>query len=109
MTLQPIPTAQHPTTLARLGFAVAHVIDANAPEVPDCMRKCTLWRGIADALKKAKRPLIVTGPVAVAWRLLRQQRMWPGALDSGRPAALSLITPECNSFGLALLGGASAR
>ena len=31
--------------------------------------------------------------------------MWPRLLcDAGQPAALSLIAPECNSFGLALMG-----
>ena len=39
----------------------------------------------------------------------RGERRQGACMRSARPAALSLIAPECNSFGLALLGGASAR
>ncbi|HEU5401562.1 MAG TPA: NADH-quinone oxidoreductase subunit NuoG, partial [Terriglobales bacterium] len=95
-----------PDDAARLGFAVAHEIDANAPEVPGLHEEVhAIARVIADALTKAKRPLIVSGPSCRSLAVVESAANVAKALcDSGRPAALSLLTPECNSFGLALLG-----
>jgi NADH-quinone oxidoreductase subunit G len=94
-----------PDDLARLGFAVAHAIDSESPEPPglsDTMR--ALAQRIAEALKNARRPLVISGPslcseaviqaaVNVAWALCR----------SGKPAGLSFATPECNTFGLGMM------
>jgi NADH-quinone oxidoreductase subunit G len=102
-------TAFHaaPDDLARLGFAVAHRIDPQSPDVPDLSREMeALADEIAAALAAAARPLIVSGTgcgseavvqsaANVAWALRRR----------GIPAMLSLVLPEANSLGLALLGG----
>ena len=95
-----------PDDVARLGFAVAHKIDANAPEVPGLHEEVhAMARVIADALMKAKRPLVVSGPSCRSLAVVESAANVAKALcDSGRAAALSLLTPECNSFGLALLG-----
>jgi NADH-quinone oxidoreductase subunit G len=95
-----------PDDAARLGFAVAHEIDANAPEVPGLHEEVhAMARVIADALMKAKRPLVVSGPSCRSLAVVESAANVAKALcDSGRQAALSLLTPECNSFGLALLG-----
>ena len=98
-----------PDDLARLGFAVAHAVDAEAPSVadlPDEMR--ALAEDIARALQQAERPLVVSGTTCgslavmqaaanVAWALCR----------GGQPAELCLTAPECNSLGLGLMGGHS--
>jgi NADH-quinone oxidoreductase subunit G len=96
-----------PDDLARLGFAVAHRIDPGSPEVPDLPEEVDRLAGeIASALVSAKRPLVVSGAgcgnvallqaaANVAWALCRR----------GNPAALSLVLPEANSFGLGLMEG----
>lgn len=95
-----------PDDVARLAFAVAHEIDAHAPAVPGLHEEaCAMARVIADALKKAKRPLVVSGPSCRSLAVVESAANVAKALcGSGQPARLSLITPECNSFGLALLG-----
>jgi NADH-quinone oxidoreductase subunit G len=95
-----------PDDVARLGFAVAHEIDAHAPEVPGLHEEVrAMARVIADALKKAKRPLVVSGPSCRSLAVVESAASVAKALcSSGQPAMLSLITLECNSFGLALLG-----
>lgn len=96
-----------PDDIARLGFAVAHAIDSEAPEVTDLPE--ALGRQaeqIAAALCQAQHPLVVAGTslgspavvqaaANVAWALCRL----------GKPAALSYGVTECNSLGLSLMGG----
>lgn len=95
-----------PDDVAQLGFAVAHEIDANAPEVTGIHEEAReLARGLADVLKSAKQPLVVAGPSCGSLAVIEAAANVAKALcDSGLPGKLSLITPECNSFGLALLG-----
>lgn len=97
-----------PADLARLGFAVAHALDASAPAVPDQSEAlATLVATITGALKGAQRPLVVSGcgcgdaaiidaAAAVAQALCR----------TGHPAELCFALPECNSLGAAMIGGA---
>lgn len=95
-----------PEDVARLGFAVAHEIDPEAPEVPSLPEEIRdLVRVIATALKSAKRPLVVSGPSCRSKSVIESAANVAKALcDSGHPAGLSLIAPECNSYGLALMG-----
>lgn len=54
-----------PDDLARLGFAVAHALDASAPAVEGLDAEAVaLAQRIADALLAAKRPLIIAGHFA---------------------------------------------
>jgi NADH-quinone oxidoreductase subunit G len=94
-----------PQDVARLGFAVAHALGAQAPDVPGLLDERRALAGrIAGALKNAKRPLVVSGPslrseaviqaaANVAWALCR----------TGKPATLSFTAPECNTLGLGLM------
>ncbi len=100
-----------PADLARLGFAVAHELNATSPTVPDLPDDVgTLAREIAEALKRAKRPLVVAGTgcssatviqaaANVAWALCREDHQ----------GMLSFAVPECNSLGLGLLGGGTLQ
>ena len=96
-----------PDDIARLGFAVAHELDPNAPDAPGLRgehRK--LASEIAEALKKAKRPLIISGPALGSERVIQAAAnvAW-SLLKSGRPAELCFSVPECNSIGVGLIGG----
>jgi len=94
-----------PDDLARLGFAVAHVIDASAPEVaglsPELEKIVT---DIASALVGGKNPLIVSGAGCSSQHVIEAAAQVAWALcKTDHPASLSFTTPECNSFGLALM------
>lgn len=98
-----------PDDIARLGFATAHAIDARAPDAADLpVGVRSLVQRIADALRNATHPLVLSGTslrseaviraaANVAWALHRQ----------GLPARLCFAVPDCNSLGLALMGGKS--
>ena len=95
-----------PDDVARLGFAVAHEIDPEAPEVTClCEEIRELARIVASALKSAKRPLVISGFSCRSESVIQSAANVAKALcDAGHPAGLSFIAPECNSFGLALMG-----
>ncbi|HZP89116.1 MAG TPA: NADH-quinone oxidoreductase subunit NuoG [Burkholderiales bacterium] len=100
-----------PDALVQLGFAVAHELDANAP-APDALSSDlqTFARNAAQALRDARRPLVVSGAgcrsEALLEALLHATANIALALNrQGKPASVSLVAPECNSVGLALLGG----
>lgn len=96
-----------PADLARLGFAVAAAIrgDLAAMETPT-PELHSLATAMADALKTAENPVVVSGTSLGSEAILRAAAAVAWALvDAGRPAALSLIVPECNSLGLAMMGG----
>ena len=100
-----------PEDLARLGFAVAHKLNGEAPEVqglaPELNEQAD---AIAEALRSARRPLLISGvschsqaviraTAQVAWSLTR--------LRGGAPTDVHFVVPECNSLGLAMMGGRS--
>jgi NADH-quinone oxidoreductase subunit G len=94
-----------PDDIARLGFAVAHAVEPGAPPAPDLPAEMeALAHRIAEALRSAESPLVVSGTscgskavieaaAQVAWALCRR----------GKAAKLSFCFPECNSAGLALM------
>jgi len=94
-----------PDDLARLGYAVAHALDPRAPE-PNGLTadQQAFAQRVAAALQAAKRPLVITGSslrnAAIVSAAANISRALPGC-------ALSLLVPESNSFGLALMTGAS--
>jgi NADH-quinone oxidoreductase subunit G len=98
-----------PNDVARLGFAIAHLLDKNAPAVSDLPADVrALADGIAQALQKAQRPLVISGASCNSTAIVQAAANVARALViAGLPAALSFIVPECNSFGLALMEGAS--
>jgi NADH-quinone oxidoreductase subunit G len=96
-----------PDDLARLGFAVAHEIDPQSPAVPDLPADLAVLAGeIAAALSSARRPLVVSGTGCGSEPVLRAAANIAWALRRKNVAAmLSLVLPEANSLGLALMGG----
>lgn len=99
-----------PEDIARLGFAVAHVIDATAPSVQDLdAATAQLAQDIADSLLAATQPLIVSGTGAASEAVLQAAANIAAALQArDKKAAISLSVPEANSLAMALIGGDSA-
>jgi NADH-quinone oxidoreductase subunit G len=90
-----------PDDIARLGFAVANALDGSAPapaDLPETVR--TLAAEIAQALKGAKRPLVVSGPSLGSPAVIEAAANVAWALPG---AALAFTAPESNSIGLALM------
>lgn len=97
-----------PQDIARLGFAVAHAIDDKAPEVSDLSPDVkALADEIAGALMEAERPLVVSGAGCGSEEVIQAAANIAFALcRKGREAGLCFTVPECNSMGIALMGGA---
>jgi NADH-quinone oxidoreductase subunit G len=94
-----------PSNLARCAFAVAHAIDLQAPLVKDLGAFETSFAlRAADALKGAKRPLVISGVSGLDESLLRAAAHVAWSLcGQGKEACLCLVMAECNSFGLGLM------
>ena len=93
--------------IARLGHAVAHNINPKAPSVEGLtVEEQAKADQIADGLKNAKRPLIVSGTSAGSEAVMEAAANIAYALctDQNR-AELMLTVPEANAMGLAMLGG----
>ena len=92
---------------ARLGFAVAHAIDSNAPAVPNMSVEALAWaKKIAEDLLAADQPLVVAGTSAASEDLLlAAANIVQALLVKGKKAAITLVVPEVNSLGVSLLGG----
>lgn len=94
-----------PDEIARLGFAVARNLNSTAPAVSDSSAALNeKAQAIADALRNAKRPLVVSGTGCLNRSVIEAAANVAKALQSGQKA-LSLVVPDCNSMGLALLSG----
>ncbi|WP_095109954.1 NADH-quinone oxidoreductase subunit NuoG [Pseudomonas sp. Irchel 3E20] len=98
-----------PDDLARIGFAVAHALDASAPAVEGLDSEAqALAQRIADALLAAKRPLVIAGTSLGSKALIEAAANIAKALKlREKNGSISLIVPEANSLGLAMLGGDS--
>jgi NADH-quinone oxidoreductase subunit G len=96
-----------PDDVARLGFAVARAVDAQAPAVTDLSELDAALAGrIATALTQAKRPLIVAGTHAGSQATIEAAANLAWALHRTNPnVRVSFVLPECNSLGVAMLGG----
>ncbi|MDR0780601.1 MAG: molybdopterin-dependent oxidoreductase, partial [Pseudomonadales bacterium] len=90
---------------ARIGFALAHVLDASAPPIFDLSNEeLALVNSIAADLRAAKQPLIISGTSSLEPALLNAAANVATALSDGNKRAnLALVVPEANSLGLALL------
>ncbi len=98
-----------PDHIARLGFAVAHELDNSLPEVGDLAEELkAMVEGIAEALKGAERPLVLSGASLNSPAIIQAAAMIAAALSKpDHPAGLCYALPECNSMGLGLMGGES--
>ncbi|ABB74321.1 NADH dehydrogenase subunit G [Nitrosospira multiformis ATCC 25196] len=98
-----------PAELARLGLAIAHALDPIAPQVPGLSDTAqTLADAIAEKLKAAERPLVISGIGCGDKAIVEAAANVTWALcNLGRPAELCYVVPECNSLGATMLGGGS--
>ncbi len=94
-----------PDDLARLGFAVAHALNAAAPAVAGLDEATAkMANSIAAALLVAAKPLIVSGTGAGSAAVLQATANIARALHArGKAAEICLVVPEVNSLGFALL------
>ncbi len=96
-----------PDELARLGFAVAKAVCAQAPAATglteDMKARAEL---IGQALRDAEHPLVISGTALGDEAVIQAAANVAWALcASGKKASLYCVTPECNSLGLGLFGG----
>ncbi len=94
-----------PDDLARLGFAVAHELDSASPAVGGLPQNLhTLAAAIAQALRQAQHPLIVSGSGCGSMAVIEAAANIAQALcREGRSANICFAVPECNSLGIALM------
>jgi NADH-quinone oxidoreductase subunit G len=94
-----------PEDIARLGFAIAYCLDSAAPAPKDLIaHDLNLATTIANSLKSAKRPLIISGTSCGSLAVIQAAYNVARALPS-ETKGLTYTMPECNSLGLALMGG----
>ncbi|EKP0260421.1 NADH-quinone oxidoreductase subunit NuoG [Aeromonas sobria] len=91
---------------ARLGFAIANLLDPAAPAVtdlnPEQQAQAARW---AELLGNAKKPLIIAGSSARDVALVDAASNIAHALKNrGLEASIALVGQEANSLGLAMLG-----
>ncbi len=91
---------------ARLGFAIANLLDPAAPAVadlgPEQQAQAIRW---AELLGNAKKPLIIAGSSARHVALVDAASNIARALKGrGLEASIALVGQEANSLGLAMLG-----
>jgi NADH-quinone oxidoreductase subunit G len=98
-----------PDDVARLGFAVAHILDPQAPAPPDLSEAMrAMAERIAYALGSSQRPLVVSGTGSGSAPVVRAAANVARALiQAGRDAKQTYAVPEANSLGVAMMGGSS--
>ncbi|MFZ0330277.1 MAG: molybdopterin-dependent oxidoreductase, partial [Acinetobacter bohemicus] len=93
-----------PNDIARLGFAVAAALQGETVNGLDDDAKA-FAQTIADTLKAAKKPLIISGTSLQDPAIMEAAAQVVQNL--GSHAGLTLTVPEVNSMGLAIFGGQS--
>ncbi|MFM5294723.1 NADH-quinone oxidoreductase subunit NuoG [Aeromonas veronii] len=91
---------------ARIGFAIANLLDPAAPAVadlgPELQAQATRW---AELLGNARKPLIIAGSSARDVALLEAASNIARALKGrAQEVSIALVGQEANSQGLAMLG-----
>lgn len=96
-----------PDDMARLGYAVAHIIDNTTPEVKGLSAEAEkLAKSIAKALIEAENPVIISGTSCESGSLIRAAANVAWALQKkNQKTGIVLTLGECNSLGLAMMGG----
>ena len=92
-----------PNDIARLGFAVAAAVAGETVTGLDEDARA-FAQTIADTLKAAKKPLIISGTSLQDAAIMEAAAQVAQSLGN---AGLTLTVPEVNSMGLAILGGNS--
>lgn len=108
--LDELATATYRATshdMARLGFAVAHILDAASPAVDDITPEIQQRaRQIAQALAAARNPVIISGAGCECDSVMRAAANVAWALHKKNSAVGLVYTMlECNSIGLAMMKG----
>lgn len=100
-----------PDDIARLGFQIAHELNPAAVAVPDLAdQERQLAESVAAALNEAERPLVISGTSCGSISIIQAAATIASALhDTGHRARLCYTAPECNSLGLALMGGGTIK
>jgi NADH-quinone oxidoreductase subunit G len=95
-----------PQDIARLGFAVAHVIDPGAPPVAGLHEQLSgLAETIASSLLDATSPLVIAGLGWEGESVLQAAANVARALRGKKPStAVCFVVPDCNTVGTGLLG-----
>jgi NADH-quinone oxidoreductase subunit G len=90
---------------AKIGFAIANAIDSSAPAVDGLSNEeQALASTIAEALKSAKQPLVISGTGSMSPALIEAAANIATALSNTESKAnLALLSSESNSMGLALM------
>ncbi len=98
-----------PDDLARLGFAVAHELNPDAPSVPELADEVRrMAQKLAEELKNSENPIIVSGVNSDSRSVIEASANIAYALHSmNKKPKLCFAVPYCNSMGLGLMGGQS--
>lgn len=96
-----------PDDIARLGFAVANILDPSSPAVSKLTAdEETLAKNIATSLLNAERPVIISGVSSASEAVMKAAANVAWALHKkNAKTGLVLTLLECNSLGLAMMGG----
>jgi NADH-quinone oxidoreductase subunit G len=96
-----------PDDIARLGYAVASMLDSSLPSIKNLSEDAERFaRQIADALLAAKRPVIISGMSCDCATVIKAAANVAWSLHKKNPQTGIVYTlPECNSMGLAMMGG----
>ncbi|MDP4190039.1 MAG: NADH-quinone oxidoreductase subunit NuoG [Bacteroidota bacterium] len=91
--------------IARLGFMVANSFSDRSPLVSGATDEQKKLSGkISEALKKAKRPLIIAGPSLQSEAVIEAAANIANAMiTSGKTCELCFTVPEVNSMGMAMM------
>jgi NADH-quinone oxidoreductase subunit G len=98
-----------PDDMARLGFAIAHILNPSLPEVPNAGEELLANAStIGKALQGAKHPVIIAGTSCWNNALIRAAFDIAAALDMNeKKAGLAFVMQDSNSMGLAIMRASS--
>ena len=96
-----------PDDVARLGYAVANILDPSLPRVENLRDETAAFaKRIAEGLLAAKRPVIISGMSCDCATVIKAAANVAWALHKKNPqTGIVLTLPECNSMGLAMMSG----
>lgn len=96
-----------PDEIARLGFAVSHILDSTIPDVENLSEATKdLAVKIANALANAKRPVIISGASCETDHVMKAAANISWALNrKNKEGGMVFTLPECNSLGLNMMQG----
>jgi NADH-quinone oxidoreductase subunit G len=94
-----------PDDLARLGFAIAGILQGTREAVPGLDEKTLkLAVEIAETLQHAHHPVIISGTSCYNEAIIKAAYQIAAALNNeDRKAGLTYVLPDCNSLGLAMM------